>query len=193
MAEPTVWQIDEHDVIESVGGGWDAFAKDNEAAGLAGTGVVGRSLYEFIAGDELRRIHGHLLRSVRTHGTPLSLPFRCDSPDARRFMRLEMRLAGADAVEFRAVLLRAEKRPHLRLLDAGEPRSRSFVVSCSFCHRIRDRESDASWLEIDAAVERMGLLLSSLPPRLVHGVCPACKARILRRLRARGDETLGDT
>jgi len=188
--EPTIWQVDAHDVIEAVGGGWDSFAAENGAAGLAGKAVVGRALHEFIAGDEMLRIHRHLLRAVRAHQEPLSLPFRCDSPDVRRHMRLEMRSAGGDAVEFRAVLLRAEKRPHLRLLDPTEPRSTALVVSCSFCHKIREGEGAGDWLEVDTAAERMGLLISSRPPRLAHGVCPACRTRLLR-LRDRDPEEPG--
>lgn len=177
--EPTTWRVDAHDVIDAVGGAWDSFAAENGAPALVGKSVVGRSLHDFIAGEESRRIHRQLLRAVRSQREPLSLPFRCDSPDVRRHMRLEMHPAGGDAVAFRAVLLRAEKRPHLRLLDPDEPRSPGLVVSCSFCHRIREQEG-GGWLDIDTAAERLGLLVASHPPRLAHGVCPACKARLLR-------------
>lgn len=177
--QPTTWRVDARDVIDHVGGGWDSFAAENDAAELVGKSVVGRVLHDFIVGDENRRIHRHLLRAVRAQREPLSLPFRCDSPDLRRHMRLDMRPAGGDAVEFQAVLLRTEKRPHLRLLDPREPRSYGLVVSCSFCHRIREDEH-GGWLEIDTAVERMGLLACEHPPRLAHGVCPDCKERLLR-------------
>lgn len=187
--EPSVWQVDAHDVIEAVGGGWDAFAAENDAPGLVGRSVLGRSIHEFIAGDEIRRIHRHLLRAVRAHREPLSLAFRCDSPDLRRHMRLEMKPLGNSAVEYRAVLLRAEKRPHLRLLDPRGPRSPALVVCCSLCHKIRGKDG-GDWLEIDSAAERLGLLVSEPPPRLAHGVCPSCKARLLQRIRDRDPEDL---
>jgi len=190
--EPSIWQIDGGDLIETVGGGWDAFAKENDASDLAGKSVVGRSLFDFIAGDEVRRVHQHLLRSVRRFRTPLAVPFRCDSPDLRRHMRLEMRPAGGGAVEFRAVLLRAERQPHLRLLDAAEPRSYAFVVSCSFCHKIREKDEGGEWMEVDTAADRLGLLVLQRPPRLVHGVCPSCKAT-LGRLRDRDVDEDPDT
>jgi hypothetical protein len=177
--EPTRWRVDAHDVIDRVGGGWDSFAAENGAPGLMGRSVLGRSLHDFVAGDENRRIHRQLLRAVRARRAPIALPFRCDSPDLRRHMRLEMRPAGDDAVEFQAILLRVEPRAHLRLLDASQPRSHRLVVCCSFCHRIR-AEEHGGWLEIDTAAERMGLLETERPPALAHGVCPSCKERLLR-------------
>ncbi|HEY8155574.1 MAG TPA: hypothetical protein VII72_15715 [Myxococcota bacterium] len=163
-------------MITSVGADWNAFAAANDGAALTGSRVVGRSLFDFIAGDETRRIYQLLLRRVRALDAPILLPFRCDSPDARRHMRLEIRPGRERGVEFRGVCLRSETRRHLRLVSASEPRPRALLVSCSFCLLVQ--VPPKSWLEAEDAVVRLRLLDGDAPPRLVYGVCPACKTRL---------------
>ena len=180
VARSSVWTIDRENVITSVGGDWDAFAAGNEAAALCGSSVVGRSLFEFIDGEETQRIYRLLLRRVRALDAPILVPFRCDSPEMRRYMRLEIEPLRERAVEFRGVLVAAEPRPHLRLLARNAPRSEPLLVSCSFCLRIR--LPDDEWVEAEDAVVRLGLLARERIPRLAHGVCPACKAKLYDRL-----------
>ena len=180
VARSSVWTIDRENVITSVGGDWDAFAAGNEAAALCGSGVVGRSLFEFIDGEETQRIYRLLLRRVRALDAPILVPFRCDSPEMRRDMRLEIEPLSERAIEFRGVLVAAEPRAHLRLLARNAPRSEPLLVSCSFCLRIR--LSDDEWVEAEDAVVRLGLLARERIPRLAHGVCPACKAKLYDRL-----------
>jgi len=172
-ARSTHWAIDAGDVITSVGADWDAFAAANGGASLAGSHVVGRSLFDFIAGDETQRIYQLLLRRVRALDAPIIVPFRCDSPDVRRHMRLEIRPARERGIEFRGVCLRSEARRHLRLVDASERRRRTPLVTCSFCLLVQIPHDE--WVEAEDAVVRLGLLDGEAPPRLVFGVCPACK------------------
>lgn len=182
--EPTIWEIDANDVITSVGGGWGSFARGNGAPALADRAVVGRSLLDFVDGDEVRRLYRMFLRAVRSHGLSLSIPFRCDSPDLRRDMQLEMTGRSRGGVAFRSVLLRSEPRAPVHLLDQRRARRPELVVSCSFCHAIRLPEG--GWLGLDRAVLRLPLLAAEQPPRLAHGVCTSCSARLRRGLE-RGD------
>jgi hypothetical protein len=175
----SVWTIDRENVITSVGGDWDAFATGNEAASLCGTSVVGRSLFEFIDGEETQRIYRLLLRRVRALDAPILVPFRCDSPELRRHMRLEIEPLRERAIEFRGVFVAAERRPLLRLVARNASRSEALLVSCSFCLRIRLAGDE--WVEAEDAVVRLGLLARERIPRLAHGVCPACKARLYDR------------
>jgi len=62
VGRSSVWTIDRENVITSVGGDWDAFAESNDAASLCGSSVVGRSLFDFISGEETQRIYRLLLR-----------------------------------------------------------------------------------------------------------------------------------
>ncbi len=180
VGRSSVWTIDRENVLTAVGGDWDAFAASNEAASLCGASVVGRSLFEFIEGEETQRIYRLLLRRVRALDAPILVPFRCDSPELRRHMRLEIEPLSGRAIEFRGVLVAAEPRPHLQLLARSAPRLGPLLVSCSFCLRIRLPNEE--WVEAEDAVVRLGLLTREAAPRLAHGVCPACKARLYDRL-----------
>lgn len=184
-SEPTIWRVGPDDLITAVAGGWDAFATANGAPTLASDAVVGRSLFQFIAGEEPQRIYRLLLLAVRGERGTLTVPFRCDSPEERRYMQLELSAEEDGAVEFRGTLLRAEPRPPRRLLDHARRRGPGLLVSCSFCLRIRG--PDESWLELDDAVARLELLGAAPPPRLVHGVCSECLGSLRRRLGERKD------
>ncbi len=179
VGQTSVWTIDRDNVITSVGGDWDAFAESNDAASLCGSSVVGRSLFEFIAGEETQRIYRLLLHRARALDAPILVPFRCDSPAMRRHMRLEIEPLSERAIEFRGVLVAAEPRPHLRLLARNAPRSDALLVSCSFCLRVHLPEEE--WVEAEDAVVRLGLLTNERSSRLAHGICPACKAKLYGR------------
>jgi len=184
-AGATLWSIDGSDVITGVGGDWDEFASANGAASLCGERVVGLPLFEFITGEETRHIYRLLLHKARSTTAPLRVPFRCDSPEVRRHMRLEIAPAGADAIEFRSEFLGAESRPRVGLLDPNEKRSRASLVSCSFCMRLR--VSPSEWIEAEEVVARMDLLSGVAVPQLIHGVCAECSASLRARLGAKGD------
>ena len=123
---------------------------------------------------------------MRALDAPILVPFRCDSPELRRHMRLEIEPLRERAIEFRGVFVAAEPRPLLRLVARNASRSEALLVSCSFCLRIR--LPDDEWVEAEDAVVRLGLLARERIPRLAHGVCPACKARLHDRMDDVGEE-----
>ena len=184
-SQTTIWTIDADDVITGVGGAWDEFATANGAPALCGSRVVGTPLFEFITGEETQRIYRLLIDKVRSTTDVLRVPFRCDSPEMRRHMRLEIAPADADAIEFRSEFLDDESRPRVPLLGPDEARSRTLLVSCSFCMRLRVPPSE--WIEAEEAVVQMGLLSGVAMPQLVHGVCPECSAGLRERLGAKSD------
>ncbi|MDW8326993.1 MAG: hypothetical protein RMK99_10535 [Anaerolineales bacterium] len=83
--------IDDHDQIVCISNNWPSFALTNGAPDLMPEAVLQRPIWEFMAGDETREFFEILLERVRNHGLSARLPFRCDSPEAVRFM--EMRLS----------------------------------------------------------------------------------------------------
>jgi hypothetical protein len=178
--QSTHWTIDGADVITSIGTDWDTFAAANGGASLSGSQVVGRSLFDFITGDDTQQIYRLLLHRVRALDAPIIVPFRCDSPDTRRYMRLEIRPMRQRGIEFHSVGLRVDARRHLRLVDASEPRLPTRLISCSFCLHVQICEEQ--WLEAEDAVVRLGLLAREKLPQLVPGVCPACNASLRGRL-----------
>lgn len=188
-ASPCLYAVDGDDTITSVGGSWRDFARANDAPELTEEAVVGRSLWHFIAGPETHHLYRLLMRRVRATDAPLLVPFRCDSPGARRSMRLEIAPGLDGALAFKGILLRKEGRRALRLLGGGEPRSRALLAICSYCKRVRTPE--AEWLEVEDAVVRMRLLSAEQMPRLSHAVCPHCGVVLRALLRGSWDRAPG--
>lgn len=152
---------------------WDRFARENGAPELAEGTVLGHPVWEYIEGDGTRAVYEAVIRRVRATGEEVVLPFRCDSPDVRRFMELRMRRTNSE-LEVVSELHREEPRPHVALLDAASPRAGEPIRICSFCKRVEARGSE--WLEVEDAAAALELSADGPYPPLDHTVCPDCEA-----------------
>ena len=95
--ETLSYAIDDEDRLIKVDEGYYRFAAEN---GWEGAGAsLGRSLWDFVAGHEVKKLQRLLLRRVRGGVRGVELPFRCDGPDVTREM--DIRIA-ADKQEFLA-------------------------------------------------------------------------------------------
>jgi hypothetical protein len=167
------YEVDATDRIRRVDAAWGRVARANGAAAADPARVVGRSIFDFIAGGEVRHLYGLLFRSARTRRRPIRLPFRCDAPDRRRFMELRIEPGAAGALRIATSLLFEEPRPVVRLLDAATPRSDELVALCSWCKRVRT--APGVWQEIEDAVRALGLFDEASMPGLTHGICAPCE------------------
>lgn len=167
------YSIDESDRLVSVSNTWVDFARANGAPELTRERVVGRPLWEFMEGAEIREIYELLFGWVRRHQSVIELPFRCDSPDCLRFMRLRLTPSEAGRIDLAAVLDREERRPHLMILDCLSARSEYAFPLCSFCRRIF---AFGAWLEPEEAIARLGWLESRHPPQIEEDVCGYCSS-----------------
>jgi len=172
------YSIDADDRIRGVDDAWLEFARLNDAPELTRAGVIGRSLWEFVTGAELRRLYGILVSRVRTDDTRIILPFRCDSPDERREMRLTISALRAGAVRFEGHLVSCRRRPWLAILHPGIPRSDLRVVICGICRRLRTPAG--GWEELEDVVATMKLFSGPRPPSLDESICTPCLAAVSR-------------
>lgn len=163
--------VDRDGNIAAVNDDWVKFALENGAPELVREAVAGRPIWEFMAGMETRHISRLLLDKVSRSGKGLTIPYRCDSPDLRRFMEMEIVPVDGGMVEFRSRLLKVEQRETVRLLDPNAGRGKEFLTICSWCRRAR---ISSEWVELDEAVKRLGLFASSSLPQLTHGMCQDC-------------------
>lgn len=169
-----VYSVDAADCITDIEGPWDEFAAANGALGLNSAALCGRPLPPLVTGVEMQMLTAMLLRRARSSG-PLRLPFRCDAPDERRFLEMELRGHGDGGVRIETRLLRAESRPAVALLDGDAPRTDELMYVCSWCKRVRLPRQE--WVEVEAAVEELRLFGPDPLPRTSHGICPPCRAR----------------
>ncbi|MCH5377252.1 MAG: hypothetical protein JJ992_25090, partial [Planctomycetes bacterium] len=102
---------------------WLAFANENGATELTRASVLQRCLWDFVAGDELRRLYMEIHSRVRSSGLPAVLPFRCDSPSLQRHMRLTITRDDGGCLLYESLLVRAVPQGRFEVLDSERKRS----------------------------------------------------------------------
>jgi hypothetical protein len=155
---------------------WLDFADENgwrtSAAELLGTPLIAQ-----ITGAEPRHIYRLLIERTRQTGRPARFAYRCDSPDLRRFMEMRISILSDGQVEFCSRVLRLDPRERVQVLDSAlRQRSEEVLQMCSWCKAVC---AQPDWLELEDAVQRLGILAEAAPPRISHGICPTCSERLM--------------
>lgn len=183
-----IWIIDGADKIVHVNDEWLAFAAENAELQLTASVVLNQVIWRFIQGKEINYLYQQICTRVRAGKSPVKFPFRCDSPDCRRFMEIQLSLLPGDAIRFIAHILREEWRDPVNLLDASRDRSGEFLKICSWCKRINI--PGQGWEEIEAAIAALDLFGHHSVPRMTHTICDACYAGIKLELNQGSGEKL---
>jgi hypothetical protein len=176
-----IYRIDNRDIIVSVSHNWETFARANGwDSECSPENVVGHLLWAFIQDFGTRHLYKELFQRVRT-GTPTGpIPFRCDSPQERRFLKLLLSPLPEGQVEIISTIVRTERRDPVRLLDKNMSRSSDFVRICSMCKKIWNRLN--KWVEIEEGLAQLKPFEADEMPRLTHGLCPDCYQIIMADL-----------
>jgi hypothetical protein len=174
--EALSYAIDEQDRLVKVDEGYYRFAEEN-GWGEAGTSL-GRSLWDYVAGQEMRKLQRMLVRRIRDEVGDVELPFRCDSPGVRREMNMRIVARPGGRVVLFSARLRSEQARDLPqlLLDPETPRGDDILEMCGWCDRF---EVDGEWVQVEEAAKRLGLFDRAELPALSHGICPDCHAMLL--------------
>jgi hypothetical protein len=170
------YAIDEQDHLIKVDRGYYSFAEENgwEEAGAS----LGRSLWDYVAGSEMRKLQRLLVRRVRDGVGDVELPFRCDGPGVRREMNIRIVARPGGRIVLFSARLRSEQARDLPqlLLDPEAPRGEEVLPMCGWCDRF---EVDGEWVEVEEAARRLDLFNRSELPALDHGICPDCNELLL--------------
>jgi len=165
------YRIDSADCITAVNDEWVSFALTNGDERLLPPQVLGTSLWSWIGDEKTCQVYRSLLTRVRKDAADVRFRFRCDAPDRRRLLQMQMTLVGSDEVDFRTTTVHDESRAAVDLMDAATVRSDAILTICGWCMRV---PVTGTWLEIEEAVAALGLLEAEGVPSLSHGICPAC-------------------
>lgn len=173
------YELDEGDRLIAVSPDWDTFAHENDAPENVASAVLGRPLWEFIAGAETEDLLRRIINVVRTRSRAVDVPFRCDSPGILRHMRFHAAPAGNNGVRITTHLLRelAADGMHAEL---RRPRASWMVAMCSWCNAIR--LDDGAWVEVDDGVARLRLFDTAHAPAVTHTICDTCLESIYPHL-----------
>ena len=161
---------------------WTRFAESAEcSAELDVRRVVGRSLFDYIAGDDVRALYqSHMASILAVPAESVSFHFRCDGPFVRREMRMNMSAIqnGEDVVGvlFQSLTLDERGRPPISLFDY-EAKLREYfdspapiVTLCSYCHAVKSDTAENRWVPAESYYAAGG----SEKVIISHGICPAC-------------------
>lgn len=163
--------------------GWRLFAIENGALDLADAdALVGRNLFDFLAGENVRQAYARMLERIRLGEPQLMLPCHCDAPAITREMRMAItplkRSRTVRAFLFQSITLCEHARPPIRLYEfSGDnyPESVPLLGMCSLCERVCPGPADcgevgAPWMEAESYYAHGG----SSRVRISHTVCPVC-------------------
>jgi hypothetical protein len=166
------YQIDKENRLISLSDEWYPFAQKNKAAHLTAEMVLNKSMFVFVADRRCQHLYQLLIESAKRSKHTLRFPFRCDAPDRRRFMQMEIVASADESLSFKSCLLREEVREVVLLLDTDADRSDEFLIICSWCKRVKIDTQE--WAEVEAAIEQLELFNAERLPELSHGICPKC-------------------
>lgn len=174
--ETLSYAIDENDHLIRVDEGYYRFAEENGWEGAGSS--LGRSLWDYVSGHDLRKLQRLLIRRVRDEIGDVELPFRCDGPGVRREMKIRIVARPGGRVVLFSARLRSEQQRELPqpLLDLEAPRGAETIEMCGWCDRF---EVDGEWVEVEEAARRLRLFERPELPSLSHGICPDCSQMLL--------------
>jgi hypothetical protein len=173
--------LNDRDEIVFVNDAWGAFAAANGGEHLSAADVLGRPLWGFVADPATQHLYRQVLARVRG-GRAARFTFRCDSPDCRRLMEMEVGRGPEGVTEFRSRTLSEEVRQPQALLDPARPHSGGLVRVCGWCKKV---DVGGRWEEVEEAVSRLALFERPVLPRLTHGICEGCFATMTETLKPR--------
>ena len=169
------YHVDPDDALTFVSDAWVAFARENDAPHLTREHVIGRPLWHFITDRQTRHLYELLLEQARRVGQVLRLPFRCDAPDCRRFMELDIIAREHGGLKFESRLIREEPREPVLGLGLSRGGPGPLLEMCSWCKRIRSGPD--TWLDVEELATRHALFEEPVPD-ISHVVCPTCFERV---------------
>jgi len=176
-----VYHIDRNNNLIDVNDAWDEFALANNAPHLVRNSVCRQSLFDLISDPQCNRLYKLLIERIKYTGKPIEFEFRCDSPEMRRFMHMEMiHQADKGSVCFKSTVQRQEPRDPVALLNPDNRRSTKRVIICSWCKNIKI--ADNQWVEIEEGLARLRLFNADCLPQLSHAICPACNESVWSKL-----------
>lgn len=180
-----VYRVDNRGRLCYVNTHWLDFAAENDWPVTAAE-VLGKPLMASVSDPQLRYLYGLLMARLRDGAGPFRFPYRCDAPDCRRYMRMEMLYChDAREIEFRSQIRRIERRTTQDLLDARHPTDQRELDICSSCKRV---STCRGWMELEDSVISLRLFDCDRLPRTRHCLCPGC-ASAFDRLASGGGST----
>lgn len=173
------YRIDDANTIVSVCEDWDEKTDTLAVPAPHANDLIGTSILNHITGIDNKQIFALLFSQCRKTREILFIQFRCDGPDIKRWMELELRPRDQGQIEVVSRMVDSATRPYVALLDCFAKRSGNVVTICSWCKAVKVGDV---WTEVENAVNLLGLFKNEEQPELQQGMCEKCAKDILGAL-----------
>jgi hypothetical protein len=177
---PVWYCIDANDRLVEFNDGWTTFAEANNGQHLHPSRIKGRRLWDFIDDPTTNNLYHTMVQRLRKGGPAIQFELRCDSPDRRRLLAMEMTAEARGSVRFNVTCVREEPSSNAVSLPELQPSPEILVNMCGWCKRVQVPSGE--WLEAEVAIQTLGIFGTIAPPGLTHGMCPECYASIMDSL-----------
>jgi hypothetical protein len=170
-----IYEVDASDLIVSLNDSWLKFAEDNNSSELNRNAVIGKSLWTFISNFSVQALWKDVLTRVRTTSNTYTFPFRCDSPDCRRYLETTVSPLQKDGIRFENRVIELQFRDAISIKDSKKEESSELILMCSYCKRIK---AESEWLEIERAIDALQLFETDRS-EISHGICDPCFKQVI--------------
>lgn len=160
------YRVDRDGFIVEAGGDWDAFALENDAVTSRVHEVVGTKLSRHISGDVTKMFMDTALMRARISGRPIGYDYRCDSPRARRYMRMELQTGPDELVTVTHHQVKVEPSDITVKIETRQG-AEKLVMRCSVCNHLK---VDGRWIDPFEAQHDQSWSVA-------HTVCEGCSHR----------------
>ena len=174
------YELDQRLVVRKLGADWDRFAIENGAPELVAPHPVGRPLLMFLSDATTVHIYELLFKRVADTRRPITFPVRCDGAARRQYCSLTVNPGAAGGFAVTSVVVRAEPRRPVHLLERTARRRTETLFVCSWCQRV---DLVGRWVEVEEAVATLRLFERDRVPRIESRVCRDCERFMLTLLR----------
>ena len=148
---------------------WDRFARDNGAAKLTGSSVLGTCIMD-VTPKVLRDFYDTAYDSVRRFQTPWWHIFECSSADLSRSFQMRILPAGINRLLVVNTLIREEPHQEQIALRVEEYTDADGIATiCSNCRRVEHLTQPGRWDWVPTLLASGGALMRP-------GLCPFCFA-----------------
>ena len=174
-----IYRINSRDEIIFVNDIWDQFAVLNKSFSVIGSKILGRPIWEFMSDLTTHNIYLEMVKKAR-RGEPVRFKFRCDSPDMRRLLEMQITLVENEQIQFESKTIMAEMRSFQRFFSIDTPRSEQMISVCSWCNRLNNGKD--FWWEVEDAINILGIFEKDKLPNISYRTCDECCGPLIKQI-----------
>lgn len=192
MSQNISYWLDSKNIICKVDDTWDTHMDSSSWAERASSDtIIGKHLFDFVCDDVTRMYIATMIESVRVIPRTIVRPYRCDSPDRKRYMKMIISPERNGGVCVSHELVREEPLPkpvNFKTVSGKEIELNSnsypglsgvgYLIRCSICNSLKNRKT-GSWHEVDTLTEVN--IDTTKPLNVLYGVCPNCMSELRKQ------------